>query len=420
MSMIRKLSVFVAIAAILAVGSIAYAAGPVQVVTPDSGIVKPEDNGLRARTHYRILVPAGGYEKLNAHIDANLKLFGGPPYAGYGYETPASLACIYQLVPPAAGCNPNTFEINATGGSKAIALVDAYHYPYAQADLAAFSTQFGLPAPNLTVVYASGAQPPESPWGWEMEEALDIEWAHAMAPNAKLYLVEAKSNSFADLFKAIDKAGALVAAAGGGEVSMSWGGGEFSTEASYDSHFAAANVVYFASSGDSPGTEYPCVSSKVVCVGGTTLRRNPSTNNFLSEVAWADTGGGVSTYVSKPSYQAGIKSIANRGVPDVALAADPNSGAWVRYTPSDGSAGPAWYIVGGTSWASPSFAGIVNLAGKFKASSTAELTTIYGGIGSGNFRDITTGWCGPIAGWSAVVGWDPCTGVGSSVGTLGK
>jgi subtilase family serine protease len=420
MNMIKKLFLFVPVVAILAIGCIAYAAGPVQVLTPNSGVLKPEDKGLRARTHYRILVPAGGYEKLNAQIDANSKPFGGPPYTGYGYETPASLACIYHLVSPATGCNPNTFNTNSTGGSKAIALVDAYHYPYAEADLTLFSTQFGLPAPNLTVVYASGSQPPEDPWGWEVEEALDIQWAHAMAPNAKLYLVEANSNSLADLFLAIDKASALVAAAGGGEVSMSWGSEEFSTEASYDSHFAKANVVYLASAGDSPGTEYPCVSSKVVCVGGTTLRRNPSTNNFLAEVAWEDTGGGVSAYISKPSYQAGITSITNRGVPDVALAADPNSGAWIHYTPSDGSAGPAWYIVGGTSWASPSFAGIVNLAGKFYASSTAELTTIYSGIGSANFSDITAGWCGPIAGWSAVAGWDPCTGVGSNLGTQGK
>jgi subtilase family serine protease len=277
-----------------------------------------------------------------------------------------------------------------------------------------------LPAPNLTVVFASGTQPPENPWGWEIEEALDIQWAHAMAPNAKLYLVEARSSSLSDLFVAIDKASALVAAAGGGEVSMSWGSGEFSTEASYDTHFAQANVVYFASAGDSAGTEYPCVSSKVVCVGGTTIRRNPSNNNFLAETAWEDTGGGVSPYVAKPSYQSKITSITTRGVPDVALAADPNSGAWVRYTPSDGSAGPAWYIVGGTSWASPSFAGIVNLAGKFSASSTVELTTIYGGMGSANFNDITAGWCGPSAGWSAVAGWDPCTGIGSNAGKLGK
>jgi subtilase family serine protease len=420
MEVTKKLFLFVATVAMLGIGCIAFATDRVQVVTPESGISNPEDNGVRARTHYRILVPAAGYEKLNAYIDANAKPFGSPPYTGYGYETPASLACVYHLVTPVTGCNPNTVTTIPTGGSKAIALVDAYHYPYAQADLATFSTQFGLPAPNLTVVYASGAKPATNPWGWEVEEALDIQWAHAMAPNARLYLVEAKSNSLADLAVAIDKASSLVAAAGGGEVSMSWGSGEFSTEASYDSHFGQNNVVYFASSGDSPGTEWPCVSSKVVCVGGTTLRRNPSTFAFLSEVAWEDTGGGVSAYISKPSYQSKITSITNRGVPDVAAAADPNTGAWVRYTPSDGSWGPAWYIVGGTSWASPSFAGIVNSAGKFYASSTTELTTIYGGIGSTSFTDITGGWCGLEAGSSAIAGWDPCTGVGSNLGTSGK
>jgi len=422
MNAIRKISLPMAIAAVLGVSPLAYATEGVQVVTPHSGVLKSEDLGFKARTHYKILVPPGGYAKFNAAIESSGPTpFGAPPYSGYGYETPASLACIYKLVTPAAGCNPNTVTANATGGSKAIALVDAYHYPSAKTDLTKFSTQFGLPAPNLTVVYASGFQPPTDPYGWEIEEALDIQWAHAMAPNAKLYLVEANSNSFADLNLAVDKASALVAAAGGGEVSMSYGGGEFSTEASFDTHYAKAGVVYFASSGDSPGTETPCVSSKVVCVGGTTLRRNPSTKAFIQETAWEDTGGGISAYIARPTYQNAISSIVGtkRGVPDVSLVADPNTGGWIYYTASDGS-GAGWWIVGGTSWSSPAFAGIVNSAGHFYTSSATELTNIYAGLGSANYNDIIAGWCGPYAGWNAVKGWDPCTGIGSDVGKVGK
>jgi kumamolisin len=336
------------------------------------------------------------------------------------------LACAYHLAPYIASCNPNGVTTNATGGSRAIALVDAYHYPYAQTNLTTFSTQFGLPLPtasNFQVVYASGVKPPTDPYGWEIEEALDLQWAHAMAPNAKLILVEAASNSNADLLLAVQKASALVALAGGGEVSMSWGGGEFPGETAFEPFFNTSKVVYFASSGDSPGTIWPCVSPNVVCVGGTSLRRNPANNNLFQEIAWSDGGSGISPYFARPPYQGVIAGIVGtqRGVPDVSLVADPNTGGWVRYSPSDNS-GPGWYIVGGTSWSSPSFAGIVNSAGTFYLSSLGELYNIYAGIGTGNFRNISAGYCGPYVGWSATLSpqWDLCTGVGSDLGLLGK
>jgi subtilase family serine protease len=101
-------------------------------------------------------------------------------------------------------------------------LVDAFHYPTALTDLQTFSAQFGVKAPNLTVVFASGVKPAQDPTGgWELEAALDLQWAHAMAPDARLFLVEARSNSFSDLLTAERVAGNLVASAGGGEVSNS-------------------------------------------------------------------------------------------------------------------------------------------------------------------------------------------------------
>src|SRR5208282_5507288 len=121
------------------------------------------------------------------------------------------------LVKTVTGCNPNTVATNPSGGAKMIAIVDAYDAPNAARDLAAFSTQFGLPAANFQTVYASGAKPAWDP-GWEFEESLDVQWAHAMAPGAKIVLVEAASNSFSDLMKAEDVASAMVNAAGGGEV----------------------------------------------------------------------------------------------------------------------------------------------------------------------------------------------------------
>ncbi|MGA8231527.1 MAG: hypothetical protein WB795_08605, partial [Candidatus Acidiferrales bacterium] len=136
------------------------------------------------------------------------------------------------------GCNPNNTTENPTGGGNAIAVVDAYDYPTAASDLSTFSAQFGLPAANFTVVYASGTRPsPDPTGGWELEEALDIEWSHAIAPKAKIFLVEAASNSNTDLLTGVAVASKLVAENGGGEVSMSWGEGEFSGETAYDNNF---------------------------------------------------------------------------------------------------------------------------------------------------------------------------------------
>jgi len=380
------------------------------VIVPSSSIEKPGDAGKRAHTNIRMFVPTAGFQHAQP-------LAGGPPFSGYFYETPASIGCVYKLTKAVAGCNPNTVTVNPTGGSKAIAIVDAYDDPNAASDLAAFSTQFGLPAATFQVLYASGTKPPGDS-GWELEESLDIEWAHAMAPSAKIYLVEAASNSFTDLFTAVQTASSLVSAAGGGEVSMSWGGGEFSGENSYDSYFTTSGVVYFASTGDGPGTIYPSVSPDIVAAGGTTLRRNPTTGAFISEAAWVDGGGGLSPYEARPSYQSVISSKVGsaRGVPDMSAIADPNTGVWVYDSRNGG-----WYIVGGTSVSSPLLAGIVNRAGSFATSSNSELTTIYNNIAvTTDFKDTTVGMCGPYMGYSAAKGWDFCTGVGSPKSYVGK
>jgi kumamolisin len=379
-----------------------------KVFTPDSSIERPSDLGKRAHTNIRLFLPTKSMKNAQPL---------GPPFAGYAYESPASLACVYGLTKAVKGCDPNTVTLNPVGGAKMIAIVDAYDAPNAASDLAAFSTQFGLPAASFEVVYASGSKPPYDA-GWEIEESLDVQWSHAMAPDAKIVLVEAASNSFSDLMVAEDAASKMVNAAGGGEVSNSWGASEFSGETSYDPHFVKASVVFFASSGDSPGTSWPGTSPNVVSAGGTTVRRDPSTAMYISEVPWESAGGGLSSVEARPSYQSGISAIVgtSRGVPDLSFDANPITGVWVL--DSDGG---GWYIVGGTSVASPSLAGIINLAGSFAASSNAELSTIYGNLGvAADLRDIASGYCGPYAGYSAVKGWDFCTGVGVDKGKKGK
>jgi len=308
--------------------------------------------------------------------------------------------------------------------------VDAFDDPNAATDLAIFSSQFGLPAANFTKVFAGGVKPPQDPTGgWELEASLDIEWAHAMAPSARIILVEAASNSLSNLLAAETVAANLVAAAGGGEVSNSWGGGEFSSEASLDNRFVKSGVVFFASTGDSPGTEWPGVSPNVVAAGGTTISRNPATLAFIAERPWTETAGGRSVFETIPTYQTPIASIVGtaRGVPDVSFDANPETGAWVfDSTPVGGSTSGCcgvrgWWIVGGTSLSSPALAGIVNSAGHFATSSDSELTTIYSNLANpADFKDIAIDYCGPFAGLSGKAGWDFCTGVGSIQGKVGK
>lgn len=318
------------------------------------------------------------------------------------------------------------------GGTHAIAIVDAYHYPSALGDFNVFAGQFGLPVETSTdalnanntvfqVVYASGTQPPGN-CGWAQEAALDIEWAHAMAPGAKIILVEAASNSFADLFLAVDRATTLVRAAGGGEVSMSWGGSEFSTESAYDSHFpTGVGVVYFASSGDSGGkTIYPSVSPKVVAAGGTTLVLSGGT--ITGEKGWSGSGGGPSKFEPMPQFQTVVQMPArignHRGSPDISFDADPYTGVSVYdSTVCQGMSG--WMVFGGTSVSAPALAGLANTAGPM-SDSAALLIQAYTLVGNpavyNDFHDVKSGRAGS---YKAGIGWDYVTGLGTPKGLGG-
>lgn len=373
-----------------------------QIHIPDTSIERAEDVGLRAHTNHVIAVQ---YDK-----------GGQAQTSSPSGETPQSIRPVYNLP--------------STGGSNVIAIVDAYDYPTAQNDLNVFSNAFGLPPCTTSngcfqVVYASGTKP-RSNCGWAQEESLDIEWAHAMAPSARIILVEAKSSSFTDLFKAVDVASKLASpnGTGFGEVSMSWGGSEFSSESSNDFHFTQPGVVYFAASGDTGGTTiYPSASPNVVAAGGTTINRSGS-GAFLSETAWSGSGGGPSKYETRPAYQNGISTIvgSQRGIPDFSFDANPSSGVSVYDSTScQGLSG--WLVFGGTSVASPSLSGIVNLAGHFYSSSTNELNTMYSDTvapdswNSTDFRDIVSGSAGSF---TAKTGWDFVTGIGSNQGLVGK
>jgi subtilase family serine protease len=312
-----------------------------------------------------------------------------------------------------AGLSPTqirtAYNLPSTGGTGTIAIVDAFDDPTVQNDLNVFSTQFGLAAANFEKHTMSSGIPVDG--GWALEMSLDVQWAHAVAPNAKILLVEATSNGDADLLAAVDYARSrsdVVA------ISMSWGGPEFPGESSYDSHFTSAyGATFFASSGDNgAGVSWPAVSVNVVGVGGTTLTFSGGV--VSSETAWSGSGGGISAIVAEPSYQLayGVSGTNGyRGVPDVSYDADPNSGVAVYdSTPYNFQTG--WWVVGGTSAGSPQWAAIQSLG--LTSTNNNFYTDAKSSSYSSYFRDITSGSNGL---YSAKVGYDFVTGLGSPLTT---
>ena len=286
------------------------------------------------------------------------------------------------------------------GAGTTIAIIDAFDAPTIQNDLTVFSSHFNLPLPtanNFEVRKMVSNLATDS--GWAQETTLDVEWAHAIAPDAKILLVQARSASSNDLLSAIDYARGrsdVVA------ISMSWGDNEFSTEAAYNYHFTSNyGATFFASSGDSgSGAMWPASSPNVVGVGGTTLYLNPD-GSVSSETAWSGSGGGTSNYEPRPSFQTsfGVAS-TRRSIPDVSYNANPNTGVSVYYNSQ-------WQIIGGTSAGAPQWAAIQALGrsasnGNFYARAKVNY--------SGYFRDITSGSNG---GYTAGAGYDAVTGLGS-------
>jgi subtilase family serine protease len=302
------------------------------------------------------------------------------------------------------------YNLPSTGGAGTIAIIDAFDDPTVLNDLNVFSSKFGLPSANFEKHMMSSLIRTDS--GWALEISLDVQWAHAVAPNAKILLVEAVSNGLTDLINAVNYARGrsdVVA------VSMSWGGSEFSTESSFDSYFASSfGTAFFASSGDNgAGVSWPAVSANVIGVGGTTLTF-AGDGSVASETGWSGSGGGISAYVAEPSYQASYNvpgANGKRCVPDVSYDANPNSGVSVYdSTPYSGQSG--WWQVGGTSAGAPQWAAIQSLG--LSASNNNFYQDAKSSSYSSYFRDVTSGSNGL---YTATTGYDCVTGLGSPLTT---
>jgi subtilase family serine protease len=297
-----------------------------------------------------------------------------------------------------------------------IAIVDAYNHPNIEADLGVYSKHYGLPACTKAngcfkkVNQTGGTSYPKTNSGWALEISLDVEVVHAICPNCKILLVEATSNSVANLLAA---EGYAVKHAN--IVSNSWGGVEFTAEttSTYDGHFNHPGIPITFSSGDTGyGVQYPASSQYVTAVGGTTLTLN-SNNTRSKETVWSGTGSGCSAYEAKPTWQKDSGCI-RRTVVDVSADANPTTGAAVYDSVSyQGHSG--WFKVGGTSLSSPIVAAIYALAGN--AASTIDGSYPYSHK-TGLF-DVTSGSNGACGGsylCTAKTGYDGPSGLGAPKG----
>lgn len=394
--------------------------------------------------------------KLNESV--NIK---GQTSSNFLYYSPSEIRSIYNVT--------SLLNNGINGAGVTIAIVDAYGDPYIQSELNSFSSEFGIPNATVHVICVDGpCNYIEGVYtGWNGEIALDVEWAHAMAPGATINLYIGSNNGL-PLYDAV---AAAVAGTNGTSpyspssiVSMSWGspendiGGSASIAPVYGENYpwlnqvfqqgAAEGITFFASTGDwgaydqsfgqtSPygGAIYPSTDPFVTAVGGTSLYMSTTsgylqypaanaTGSYGYETAWSwnnyygwATGGGFSTIFGQPSWQngPGVPSGETRGVPDVSWDADPLTGVLVYVE-------GGFSVYGGTSVGSPSWAGSMALIDQNAGHDLGHITpSIYSIMNNPPeyakaFHDVTVGNDDPL---QAGPGWDPVTGVGTpNIGEL--
>jgi subtilase family serine protease len=323
-----------------------------------------------------------------------------------------------------------------------IAIVVAYHYGALLTDLNTYWTNpinFGTaPQPPHVTIHNLNSKGSISSTtsissGWGQEECLDVQMICTMCPNADIHVVEANSDSFTDLNAAVQYA--LGNQVNADVISMSWGATDDPSFTSYTSIFTTSrNVCFCAASGDTDAASWPSVLSNCISVGGTTLIASPNSTIGRTEYTWPNAGCGYSRAVLTPSYQSGVNTSKYRCVPDISLIANPQTSVYIVYAGN-------WYNIGGTSVATPIFAGFLALANQQRLNSAKPaLTTIYSAPGTPNsmyslqnhlystvktqlyaslFNDITIGQdqgtnsSGAYTVYNAGTNFDIATGLGS-------
>jgi len=412
-------------------------------------------------------------------VDPVFQPAGSPTDAAFGCQTdrgPSAIVCYSPQQIQHAYHTDTLINHGITGKGSTVVIIDAFQNPTMQTDLAAFDSAFGLPAPTFTQVAPDGLTPFDpndaNQLGWAGEIALDVQWAHAMAPGANITLVLAKSNADADLLSVTKYA---IEHNLGDVISQSFGESEncvdpqlLTQEHSVFAEAVAKRITLLASSGDQGAAQPTCdgnswsqVASspasdpQVTAVGATELfaapdcstafpcpTPHPTPGTYDHEVALNEpagqftagnfsTGGGFSDIYKRPAYQAGIKAIpaSSRGVPDISFTGSINHGVLASCGACAGLSTPAFFVFGGTSVGSPCWGGLVALIdqlGHHRAGllNNALYTLGHAGKGSTFYHDTTVGNNSvqepdatdafvSVAGFNAQTGWDATTGWGT-------
>jgi hypothetical protein len=331
----------------------------------------------------------------------------------------------------------SAYKLPTKGGAgETVAIVDAYNYPDAEADLKVYREHYELsPCTRANKCFTkinqkgesaeseTAAIYPEPNTGWAKEMSLDLAMVSAVCQECKLLLVEANSNSSANLDAAEDEAASLKPAA----ISNSWGNsGENSSETEEDVYFNHPGIPIVFAGGDSGyGAKYPASSPYVISAGGTQLTKEPLNSRKWSEEVWHNepeagdsTGSGCSKYEPKPAWQTD-KGCAKRTDNDVSAVAYKLS----AYDSYERTGEERWTTRTGTSASTPIIAGVEALSNAYVRSLGAD--AFYLPAAKGLLFDITKGSDGTCAPptedeylCTAEVGYDGPTGWGTPDGTL--
>ncbi len=315
--------------------------------------------------------------------------------------------------------------LTGNGEGETIAIVTAFHHPALLADLVEFSSLFDLPLvcgepfvdPN-DCINVNVVVDPDTPVdeAWALETALDVQWAHAIAPRADLIVVEAPSDDLRSMMLAVRTA----SRSGASVVSGSWGEAEDPAQRKYDGYCVAPVVCVFATGNDGQPAAYPAISKRSIAVGGTSIRLD-NDGNVISEDGWSGSGGGLSEWRTRPAYQRDVNAYERRGSPDVSYNADPQR-PYVVYDSVGYQGASGLFALGGTSAAAPQWAAIIAVANQLRVAegkprlSTLGLKTgraLYSLAGSPALYDVTTGSNGDCDVCNAEPGYDFVTGLGS-------
>jgi subtilase family serine protease len=305
---------------------------------------------------------------------------------------------------------------------RTVAIVDAYNDPTAEADLGVYRAQFGLSACTTAngcfrkADQTGGTKYPRTNSGWAQEISLDLDMVSATCPDCHILLVEANSNSFANLGAAVNTAAGIK---GVSAISNSYGGGD-AADTTYGAYYNHPGIAVTASSGDNGyGASYPASSSYVTAVGGTSLNKAATTTTARgwTETVWSGAGSGCSAYNAPLTAAANSGTdCATRAEADVSAVADPNTGVAVYdSTPNHGSSG--WMVFGGTSVSAPIIGSVYALSGNTgnttgyaNALPYAQTSALFDVTSGSNGTCPTPQWC------TARIGWDGPSGLGTPNG----